>query len=145
MRPAIRKRIIAYSIFLALCVGLWSGIRENYKPDYGGALAPIIKAARDGNIDELQAILEQAEVSIEYRGAFSATPLVWAAFHGETEAVDFLLNRGADINSGDMNNRTALDWAILNNHEDTAQLLRNHMARILVLDDHQDGSLYTGD
>ena len=75
MRPAIRKRIIAYSIFLALCVGLWYGIRENYKPDYGGALAPIIKAARDGNIDELQAILEQAEVSIEYRGAFSATPL----------------------------------------------------------------------
>ncbi len=145
MRPAIRKRIIAYSIVLALCVGLWYGIRENYRPVYGGALAPIIKAARDGNIDGLEAILEQAEVSIEYRGTFLATPLVWAAFHGETEAVEFLLNRGADINSGDMNNRTALDWAILNNHEDTAQLLRDRLARILVLDDHQDSALYTGD
>lgn len=40
------------------------------------------------------------------------TPLMWAAFHGQTEHVRVLVEKGADPSIGDMDGMTAVHWSI---------------------------------
>ena len=48
------------------------------------------------------------------------------AASGDIEAVKQHLAAGADVNAKDDVGRTPLDWAISNNHPETADLLRKH-------------------
>jgi ankyrin repeat protein len=55
--------------------------------------------------------------------------LVWAAKNGRTEAMGFLLERGADVN-GDPYRGTALLWAASKGHAHVAAWLLNHGAEV---------------
>jgi ankyrin repeat protein len=140
MRPGVRKRIIFYGCFLLLLAVGWYGFMEFYKPAFKN-LAPIIEAAKDGDLERLEILLKQG-TPIETRGKFFATALVWAAFYGETEAVRFLLDRGADIDSSDMNQTTALTWAVENEHEDTAILLIERGASFHIVDQYKGNTMH---
>ena len=49
---------------------------------------------------------------VDVRGQQNATPLHWAAFHGNAAMVRALLARGAPTDvRGDAHNATPLDWA----------------------------------
>ena len=56
-----------------------------------------------------------------------------AAELGKADVVRYLLEQGADVGIIDAINRTAMDWAVLNNHQEVVGLLqcveRGHRAK----------------
>lgn len=57
-------------------------------------------------------------------------PLISAAWAGQNEAVELLLNHGADVNASDGFGRTALWYVALGGHPDTATLLISKGANV---------------
>ena len=68
-------------------------------------------AAKRNDIQLLEKINEGFDVN--KKGYLQATPLHWAAAYGNTEAINFLLKNGANINIGMEKNSTPLHWASL--------------------------------
>jgi len=62
-------------------------------------------------------------LAIAYLGM---TPLHVTAWFGHKELTELLLAKGADVNAKRGNGDTPLDWAILNEQLETANLLRKH-------------------
>ena len=54
------------------------------------------------------------------------TPLHEAAKAGRTEVAELLIAEGANVNAKNKNGDTPLDWAIINDETETADLLRKH-------------------
>ena len=55
-----------------------------------------------------------------------STPLHRAALNGRKETVELLIANGAEVNAKDNLGWTPLDFAIIRNHTETADLLRKH-------------------
>lgn len=53
------------------------------------------------------------------------TALHKAAELGNADVVRYLVDQGADVSIKDVTNRSAMDWAALNNHQDIAELLQS--------------------
>ena len=88
---------------------------------------PLIDAARN-NHPAVMEILVRHGADIEARDVDLVTPLIIAAKAGKFEAAEWLVRHGADINAQDDSEKTALDWARVNNHAMVVELLesRNH-------------------
>ena len=56
--------------------------------------------------------------------------MIWAALDGETEATEFLLKHGIDINAKTNDGNTALMLAVKYGHAETAALLRYYGAEM---------------
>ena len=54
------------------------------------------------------------------------TALHWAAWRGRKEIAELLIANAADVNAKDDDNDTPLDWGILNDETEIANLLRKH-------------------
>ena len=65
-----------------------------------------------------------ADVNKRSTRLFGWTPLISAIYHRKSDVVDLLLASGADVNLGDSNGRTPLDWAITMSGENTNLLRR---------------------
>lgn len=75
------------------------------------------KLAASGSINELKVLLKEEPKLITSREfEQNATLLIEAAFYGQLEMMQFLLQEGAQINERDQEERTALLWAALNGH-----------------------------
>ncbi len=98
---------------------------RNHRFD-GPPWAPIHLAAFVGNKDLVELlIIKGVDVNTKDEGGW--TPLRYAAvFTGDTEIAELLIANGADVNAKDKNGATPLDLAILNDHTETADLLRKH-------------------
>lgn len=59
---------------------------------------PLIKAASEGNLPEVQRLVAEGS-DIEARGGAGTTALSFAAFEGHIPVVEFLISRGADTNA----------------------------------------------
>jgi ankyrin repeat protein len=101
----------------------------------GARIDNVVAAAMLGRIDVLEKLLDQGD-SIEPtlaalywipvpvdRQARLGHALAWAAACGEREAVELLLDRGADPRGTDQNRMTALHWAAANKHLEIVKLL----------------------
>ncbi len=76
-------------------------------------LANLIKAAENGELENVQAILDAAPGLVNEKDDSGATALHCAAFNGHRELVYFLLDRGAQINCTDGKfGATPAGWAI---------------------------------
>ena len=58
------------------------------------------------------------------------SPLMTASQQGSVEAVELLLSNGANVHLKDTSGRTALDWAIGNEHTAVAAAIRKHIAHL---------------
>ena len=98
---------------------------RNYR--FGGPpWAPIHLAAFVGNKDLVELLITKG-VDVNTKDEGGWTPLRYAAvFTGDTEIAELLIANGADVNAKDKNGATPLDLAILNDHTETADLLRKH-------------------
>jgi hypothetical protein len=87
---------------------------------------PLHYAASEGQ-NEIAELLIAEGADVNAKGKYgSATPLHFAASGGNKEIAELLIAKGADVNAKDGDGDTPLDWAIIRNHTETADLLRKH-------------------
>ena len=89
---------------------------------------PLHLAARDGEcIEVLDYFLLKLHVDVNTQDKDGLTPLHWAARKGRNDAVNHLMNRGAEVDAKTGNGTsvgwTALWWAVSKGHTSTAQHL----------------------
>jgi ankyrin repeat protein len=75
------------------------------------AIPPLHKAAGEGRIDDIKALLAAGASVDERDPSTGATPLTVAAAFGQTDVVKLLLFRGANVNAQAKDGNTALIWA----------------------------------
>ncbi|KAJ1493398.1 ankyrin repeat-containing domain protein [Baffinella frigidus] len=81
---------------------------------------PLAIAASTGDLAALRAA---APGTLSSPDASDNTPLVWAASAGQTEAADFLVNSGVDVNHRGFLGNTALSRAARGGHVETLRVL----------------------
>ncbi len=65
-------------------------------------------AAEMGHADAIRVLVEQAEASLSYRDKSGITPLLAACFNGHDQAIEQIIQLGANINEPDPDGRTAV-------------------------------------
>ena len=99
-------------------------VAEAAKPEPPTAKAPdisILIAAAEGNIEAVkQHIATGTDVGAKILGE---TPLHWVS---TKEVAELLIDNGADVNMKNGVGLTPLDWAVVENKTEIADLLRKH-------------------
>ncbi|CAK1581604.1 unnamed protein product [Parnassius mnemosyne] len=90
----------------------------------------IFNAIAQGDLDEFNNILSHHKGSVDLFDENGMTALQHAAYKGNKEMVQLLLDRGADVNSGKHEyNYTALHFGALSGNSDVCRLLLNAGAK----------------
>jgi cytohesin len=103
------------------------GCGESQPPEPPKGKAPDIsihKAVALGNIKAVKQHLATG-TDVNTKDLTGFAPLVFAASIGHKEIAKLLIAKGADVNVK-ISGKTPLDWAIKQNHTETAELLRKH-------------------
>ncbi len=80
-------------------------------------------AVRKGNLVEVERLIASG-TPVEARDAIGSTPLLDAAWTGETEIAEFLIQHGADVNAHHRESgATPLQYAVLTGHTKITRLL----------------------
>jgi len=100
------------------------------------AFVGIHAAAADGDVAELKKDLADDPKSISSRNGAGRTPLCVAAMRGQTNAVEFLISQGADVNDKGFQEMTPLAdmasaWGLRNDEKcaEVAKILIEHAAK----------------
>jgi hypothetical protein len=87
--------------------------------------ATVTSAVRAGDMSQLKSLLVDATAANQPDVQFQVRPLSWAAMHGNLQAVQLLLDAGAEIDGGNADGSTALHRvAYEKRHEEMAALLQ---------------------
>ena len=107
---------------------LKSGIDVNRKHSSG--YYPISLAIRWHFIPIATMLLEHgAKVNVKNSCRYNTTPLMEASRNGSVSVGKMLLKYGAEINTGDINNDPAINWAIFFGYTDFVKLLLDNGSR----------------
>jgi hypothetical protein len=107
---------------------LAEGVDVNSRAQYGESALGAAAAA--GQIHTARLLLARgARVEDRTAGSFE-TPLLEAAQMNHTEMVRLLLDHRANPNAKDVMDRTALDWARMNQNSGMAELVRVRLAEL---------------
>ncbi|XP_067653400.1 putative ankyrin-containing lipoprotein Lxx09580 [Haliotis asinina] len=79
-------------------------------------------ASRDGDLERVKRILAARHVDINYRGGWSRTPVMVAAYRGHRDVVEFLVGRGADVSLVDRDGDNVLHFACISGHLEIVKL-----------------------
>ena len=86
--------------------------------------AALFKAVNGNNVKEVRALLTgRADLVVSVSGG-RMTALHIAAARGYVDIVLLLIEKGADINARTINDSTPLSFAVVNNHPEVVELLR---------------------
>ena len=93
----------------------------------------VIIAAREGHLNVLKYLVSQDVKTDAYvnqvggRGARRShmTPLLWAAYNGHLEIVNYLMSHGADLKAIDIDGNNAYQLALMKEHKRVAELLKS--------------------
>lgn len=96
----------------------------------GGGGGNIHEAARTGDMTKLKEILAKSPERINEKDSLGQTPLHLAMDAGKTEAIKFLVNKGADMNARDNDKRTPLYYIEMRPNEELEEFLREKGAKI---------------
>ena len=95
-----------------------------------------------GDIDEVKELIDQgAEIDVVYEGGPIFTSLIWASGNGYTDVVEYLIEKGANINQKMREDVTPLMWACVKEQIDIMELLIKKGADINVKDEEGDTPL----
>merc|ERR1712086_682252 len=92
------------------------------------------EAAKNGDIRGVCLVLNWTMASVDTKGEYGYTPLLWAARKGHTKIAQILVNAGADVDSKGNTGSTALmnavRWAVTKNHTEVVQILLDARADV---------------
>ena len=118
------KHLLLTTIAAVLLVGCGESQSSAPSPEPTTAKAPdisILIAAAEGNIEAVkQHIATGTDVGAKILGE---TPLHWVS---TKEVAELLIDNGADVNMKNGVGLTPLDWAVVENKTEIADLLRKH-------------------
>ena len=83
----------------------------------------IFKAATNGDLARVKELLDGYPDLMMRRDPNGMTPMMWAAGKGHTDIVEYLISKGADVNTANYSGRTALHHAAFYGHLDVVKLL----------------------
>ena len=90
---------------------------------------PILRAALDGDLAEVQRLVEEDPARVNVTGGlFGRTPLLCASYKGHVAVVAYLLDQGAVIDHQNTAGKTALHLACQLGHSEVARLLSDRGA-----------------
>jgi hypothetical protein len=95
------------------------------------AAAQFRQAAKTGNVAQLKRWMSR-DIDLEARDADGRTALWWAARRGQTAAVQFLLQRGANPAAADSQGITPKKAAQVDSNHDTVEVLDRALSEIAV-------------
>ena len=87
-------------------------------------------AARAGDLDAIERHLDSGAAVDAVAPEQGGTPLMWAAVSGQTEAIELLVRRGANVNAPSKDGGTALHAAAFLGHENAVEVLLRDGAKV---------------
>ncbi|OQR83830.1 acyl-CoA-binding domain-containing protein [Achlya hypogyna] len=91
-------------------------------------------AARNGNLDDIDAVLSQSPDALDRQDDDGRTMLHWAVDRAQTDVAASLIARGANVNLQDKEGMTPLHYAVLCEHIPLVDLLVQNGADISIAD-----------
>lgn len=101
---------IGRSLSLCLCVFVLTALSQ------AAVRPPLLEAAKNGNKDELKALLQKG-ANVNVAEGDGATALHWAAYRDDLESADLLIRAGAKVNAANDLGATPLWMACENGNE----------------------------
>ena len=92
--------------------------------DFGGNTA-LHLASANGFIDVVKYLVNELHCDIDPKNKSLSTPLSWAAFNGQKNVVEFLLEKGADFNLKNINGKKPSELAYDSGFYDVSDILLN--------------------
>ena len=87
--------------------------------------ADLHKAAYLGDVLEIRRLVSDDGMKVDIRGQKGVTPLGIAAAYGQKDAIDVLLELGADVNAPDAVGNSPLHYAVMSGHAHIVEHLLN--------------------
>ena len=100
---------------------VYVGVETNHKTTTGQT--PLTIAAKKGNVEIVELLVEVGGANTNLRGPNGITPLMYASKYGYFDITQYLLNKGANEKALDVKGKSALLYAVENNQLDIAKLL----------------------
>lgn len=108
-----------------------------------GCAPSIHDAIARGNIDLVRSLLAENPDLVRALDGKQKTPLHSAVTYKQTEALQLLLEKGADIDARDVTGMTPLHVAAMLGRRDEAEWLLDHGANPNIMDDYGDMPIHT--
>ena len=80
-------------------------------------------AATNGHLEVVEYLINELKCDINVQNNIQNTPLIWAAFNGQRKVSEFLIEKGADVDIRNENNKKASEVAFDNGFYDLSELL----------------------
>jgi ankyrin repeat protein len=122
--------------FIGICLTIFCGQIIAQLPQQ-----QLLEAAEEGNIQQVQMLLDQ-KIPVDFKDPETGhTALMAAALGGHTELVSFLIGKKANVNAGDKDNSTPLMAAVAAKNPAVVELLINAKANVNATDKMGDTAL----
>lgn len=108
-----------YTLFFSIIVG------NNV---YGADILELVRLLDSNNSTAFKAMIVSEQDANAMRDDNNKTILMYASWIGNSEAVEYLVSKKADVNTQDSNGATALHLAIWKGHDEIALYLLRHNA-----------------
>ena len=104
----------------------------------------IFAAAREGNTEQIRALIESGRASVADRDEEGITPLHWAAINDRVQTCAYLIEQGTDVNAfGGSVPATPLQWAARKGLVNIIDLLIQHGANPRLVDSQDVSCLHS--
>lgn len=114
-------KVLTGIIIITVAAGSFYGCKRKINP---ALTDQFVKASYEGDLAKVKKLYDEgADINAESKANYDTTALVTAANSGKIEVVNFLLDKGVDVNQKTSGKSTALSGALLGGHVDMVKLL----------------------